>query len=47
MEGFEDMQFKHAIIELLAAEKIPLLNIRRHMQPVYVDKCVDISTVRC
>jgi hypothetical protein len=37
MEGREDMRFERDIIELLAREKIPPLNIHRCMQPVYVD----------
>jgi hypothetical protein len=44
MEGCEDMRFKSAIIELLAAEKTPPLNIHCCMQPVYGDKCVDVNT---
>jgi len=46
MEGCEDMQFKqNAIIEFLNVEKVPPINIHCHMQAVYGDKCVDISTV--
>jgi hypothetical protein len=28
-------------------EKIPPIDYQRHMQAVYRDKCVDVSTVRC
>jgi hypothetical protein len=37
MEGYEDVLFKRDIIQLLAAEIIPPLNIHRCVQPVYVD----------
>jgi len=44
MEGCEDVWFKRAIVELLAAKKkIPPLNIHHYVQPVYVDKRVDGS----
>jgi hypothetical protein len=31
---------------LLTAEKIPPIDVHRHMQAVYGDKCVDVCTVR-
>ena len=37
---------QHAIIQFLTEEKIPPIDVNRHMQAVYGDKCVDISTVR-
>ena len=45
MQGCEDMRFKQrAVIEFLTTEKIPPIDIHRHMQAVYVDKCVHVST---
>ena len=32
---------------LSTAEKIPPVDLHRHMLTVYGDKCVDVSTVRC
>jgi len=47
MEEFSDVQFKQsAVIEFLTAEKVPPIEIHRRMQVVYVDQCVDVSTVR-
>jgi len=48
MEEFSDVQFKQrTVIEFLITEKVPPNEIRRRMQAVYVDQCVDVSTVRC
>jgi len=48
MEEFSDVQFKQrAVIEFLTAEKVPPTEIHRRMPAVYVDQCVDVSTVRC
>jgi len=45
MQGCEDMRFKHhAVIECLTAGKIPPIDMHHHMQAVYEDKCVDVST---
>jgi len=39
------MRFKQrAVIEFLTVEKIPPIDIHHHMQAVYGDKCVDVST---
>ena len=47
MEGCEYGWFKQcAIIQFLTAEKIPPINIHRHMQAVCGDKCVYVSTAR-
>ena len=47
MEDFSDVRFKQrAVIEFLTAEKVPPIEIRRRMQDVYGDQCVDVSTVR-
>jgi len=47
MEEFSDVRFKQrAVIEFLAAEKVPLIEIHRRMQAIYGDQCVDVSTVR-
>ena len=47
MEEFLDVRFKQrAVIEFLTAEKVPPIEIHRRMQAVYVDQCVDVSTVR-
>jgi len=47
MEEFSDLRFKQrAVIELLTVEKVPPVEIHRRMQAVYVDQCVDVSTVR-
>jgi len=47
MEEFSDARFKQrAVIELLAADKVPPIKIHRRMQAVCGDKCVDVSTVR-
>jgi hypothetical protein len=47
-ENCKDVQFKqHAVTEFLSAEKIPPIDIRCHMQAVYGDKCVDVSTCKC
>ena len=46
MEGCKDKWFKqHAIIEFSTAEKIPSIDIHPRMQALYMDKCVDVSTV--
>ena len=45
MQGCEDMRLKQrAVIEFLTAETILPIDIHRHMQAVYGDKCVDVST---
>ena len=47
MEEFSVVRFKQrAVIEFLTAEKVPPIEIRRRMQAVYSDQCVDVSTVR-
>ena len=47
MEEFSDVRFKkRAVIELLNAEKVPLIEIHRRIQAVYGDQCVDVRTVR-
>ena len=47
MERVSDVRFKQrAVIEFLTAEKVPPIEIRRRMQAVYGDQCVDVSTVR-
>ena len=47
MEEFSDVRFKQrAVIEFLTAEKVPPIEVRRRMQAVYGDQCVDVSTVR-
>ena len=47
MEEFSEVRFKQlAVIEFLTAEKVPPIEIRRRMQAVYGDQCVDVSTVR-
>jgi len=47
MEEFSDVRFKQrAVIEFLTAGKVPPIEIRRRMQAVYGDQCVDVSTVR-
>jgi len=47
MEEFTDVQFKQrAVIEFLTMEKVPPTEIRRRMQAIYGDQCVDVSTVR-
>ena len=47
MEEFSDIRFKQrAVIEFLNAEQVPPTVIRRRMQAVYGDQCVDVSTVR-
>ena len=47
MEEFSDVRFKQrAVIEFLTSEKVPPIEIRRRMQAVYGDQCVDVSTVR-
>ena len=35
-----------AVIEFSTAEKVPPIEIHRRMKAVYVDQCVDVSTVR-
>ena len=46
MEECSDVRFKQpAVIEFLAAEEIPPIEIHRRIQAVYVDQCVDGSTV--
>ena len=46
MEEFSDVRFKQrAVIEFLTAEKVPPIEVRRRMQAVYGDQCVDVSTV--
>ena len=46
MEEFSDVRFKQrAVIEFLTAEKVPPIEIRKRMQAVYGDQCVDVSTV--
>ena len=34
------------LLNSLAVEKVPPIEIRRRMQAVYDDQCVDVSTVR-
>jgi hypothetical protein len=47
MEEFSDVRFKQrAVIEFLAAERVPPIEIHRRMQAIYGDQCVDVSTVR-
>ena len=47
MEEFPDVRFKQrAVIEFLTAEKVLPIEIRRRMQAVYGDHCLDVSTVR-
>ena len=47
MEEFSHVRFKQrAVIEFLAAEKVPPIEIHRRMQAVYGDQCVDVSAVR-
>jgi len=47
MEEFSDVRFKQrAVIEFLTAEKVPSTEIRRRMQALHGDQCVDVSTVR-
>jgi len=47
MEEFSDVRFKQrALIEFLTAENVLPIEIRRRMQAVYGDQCVDVSTVR-
>ena len=47
MEEFSDVLFKQrAVIEFLTMGKVSQIEIRRRMQPVYGDQCVDVSTVR-
>jgi len=47
MGEFSDVRFKQrAVIEFSTAEKVPPIEIRRQIQAVYGDKCVDVSTVR-
>ena len=46
MEEFSDALFKQrAVIEFLTAEKVPPIEIHRRMQAVYVDQCIDVSTL--
>jgi hypothetical protein len=37
MEGCEDVRFKRAVIELLTVEKIPPIDIHRHVLAAYGD----------
>jgi len=47
MEEFSDTCSKQrAVTEFLTTEKVPPIAIHRRMQAVYVDHCVDVSTVR-
>ena len=47
MEVCSDVRFKQrAVIEFLAAGKVPPIEIHIQMQAVYGDQCVDVSTVR-
>ena len=47
MEDISDVRFKQrAVIEFLTKEKFPPIKIRRRMQVVYGDQCVDVSTAR-
>jgi hypothetical protein len=47
IEEFSDVPFKQrAVIEFLATEKVPPIEIHRRMQAFYGDQCVDVSTVR-
>ena len=47
MEEFSEVRFKQrAVIEFLTAVKVPPIEIRRIMQAIYGDQCVDVSTVR-
>ena len=48
MEEFSDVRFtQRVVIEFLTTEKVPPIEIHRQMQAIYVDQCVDVSTVRC
>jgi hypothetical protein len=48
MEEFSGVRFKkRAVIEFLTAGKDPQIEIRRRIQAVCGDQCVDVSTVRC
>jgi len=47
MKEFSYVRFKQrAVIEFIAAEKVPPIEIHRRMQAVCGDQCVDVSTVR-
>jgi len=47
MGEFSEVRFKQrAVIEFLTLEKVPPIEIHRRMQAIYVDQCVDVSTVR-
>jgi len=47
MEEFSDVRFKQrAVNELLTEGKVSPIEIRRRMQVVCGDQCVDVSTVR-
>jgi len=47
MEEFSNVRFKQrAVIEFLTVEKVPPIEIRRRMQAVYGDQCIDVSTAR-
>jgi hypothetical protein len=46
-EEFSDVRFKQrAVTEFLTAVKVSPIEIRRRMQTLYGDKCVDVSIVR-
>ena len=46
MEDCSDVRFKQpAVIEFLTAKEVPPIEIHRRTQAVYVDQCVDVSTV--
>jgi hypothetical protein len=39
MEGYRNVHFKqHTVVGFLSVEKIPPINVHRHMQAVYGDK---------
>jgi len=42
VDGCEHMRY----LSFLDCGKIPPINIHRHMQAVYGDKCVNVSTIR-
>ena len=48
MEEFSDIRFKQrAVTEFSTVERVPPIEIHRRMPAIYVDRRVDVSTVRC